>query len=71
MLFGQHTQRELETENMVFIAPSVIEPLKHPRGREFLGTAVRAFDEYKGDYRPGLVFPGKPWEHPGQRPSTP
>lgn len=60
LLFGSQSEHEQEVENLVFISPSVVDPLKHPRAREFLGSAMREYDDFHGGFGKGHVFPGKP-----------
>jgi len=64
LLFGSQADKEQDVENVVFIAPSVVEPMKHPRGKEFLGRAMRTFEEYKGKKDGAHVFPGAPFASP-------
>lgn len=64
LLFGKQADKEQEVENVVFIAPSVVEPLKHPRGKELMTEAIRSFETFKGDIDKAHVFPGKPWKYP-------
>jgi pilus assembly protein CpaC len=65
-LFGKRSDSSTEVENVLIIAPSVVEPLKHPRGREFLSNAVREFDEFDSMGDSHELFPGTPWTHPGK-----
>jgi Flp pilus assembly secretin CpaC len=63
-IFGKRSDSSTEIENVLIIAPSVVEPLKHPRGREFLSKAVREFDEFNGMRDSHALFPGTAWAHP-------
>jgi pilus assembly protein CpaC len=58
LLFGKQTDTYSDTENLVFIAPSVVDPLKPARAREFLSSAMQEFEEYTGAGKPRGVFPG-------------
>lgn len=49
LLFGKQNARARDTDNVVFIVPSVVEPLRRARAKEFLREAVRRYDEYDGD----------------------
>jgi pilus assembly protein CpaC len=69
-IFGKRVDSSTEVENVLIIAPSVVEPLKHPRGREFLANAVREFDEFNGMGDGHHLFPGTAWAHPA-KPVTP
>jgi pilus assembly protein CpaC len=68
LLFGQQSTKFQETENLVFISPSVVEPLKPARAREFLANAVRQFEDFNGNDDTGVVFPGSPWALPSSQP---
>lgn len=67
LLFGKQAAKDSETENLVFIAPSVVEPLKHARAKEFLSNAMREYQDYGGAKGSTNLFPGTPWAHPNQR----
>jgi pilus assembly protein CpaC len=66
LLFGQQEDKASDVENLVFIAPSVVEPLKHARAREFLANAFRQYDEFSGGKDEGRVFPGVRHELPAE-----
>jgi len=66
MLFSVERNRESDIENLVFISPSVVEPLKHVRAREFLANAFREYDEFKGKDDQGNLFPGVKRQLPAQ-----
>jgi pilus assembly protein CpaC len=66
LLFSKQSNKESDTENLVFISPSVVEPLKHARAREFLASAFREYDEFQGKKDQGKVFPGVKHELPAQ-----
>lgn len=59
-LFGKQADTWNETENLVFISPSVVDPLKPARAREFLSSAMHELEEYTGSHEVRGVFPGKP-----------
>jgi len=63
-LFGKRSDSMKDVENVLIIAPSVVEPLKHPRGREFLSQAVHEFDSFNSMGDSHKLFPGTPWAHP-------
>jgi pilus assembly protein CpaC len=71
LLFGKQTDTSNETENVVFIAPSVVDPLKPARAREFLANALHEFDDYTGSSKPHGVFPGAPFAIPTSTPPRP
>jgi len=60
VLFSTRGAREQETENLVFIVPSVVEPMKAPRAREFLRGAMHAYDEFEGDLDEIQLMPETP-----------
>jgi pilus assembly protein CpaC len=66
LLFSKQSNKESDTENLVFISPSVVEPLKHVRAREFLANAFREYDEFEGKKDQGKVFPGVKHQLPAQ-----
>lgn len=68
LLFGKQTDTFNDTENLVFIAPSVVDPLKPARAREFLSSAMHEFEEFAGAQTPRGVFPGTPNAIQGQGP---
>ena len=72
LLFGKQTDTFNDTENLVFIAPSVVDPLKPARAREFLSSALHEFDTFTGTSKPHGVFPGAPnaLQGQGQRPAS-
>jgi pilus assembly protein CpaC len=57
VLFSNRAAKSRETENVVFVVPSVVEPLKVSRGREFIESALRTFEEFDGDMEEVSVFP--------------
>jgi pilus assembly protein CpaC len=59
-LFGKHSNTWNETENLVFISPSVVDPMKPARAREFLSSAMRELEQYTGSHTPRGIFPGTP-----------
>ena len=71
LLFGKQTDTSNDTENLVFISPSVVDPLKPARAREFLAGAIQQFNDYTGGGRPHGVFPGTPNALPAQRTAPP
>lgn len=70
-LFGTVDDASKEIENLLIIAPSVVEPLRHPRGRELLSNAIREFDRFDSMGDSHRLFPGTPWTMPEARPSEP
>ncbi len=47
-LFGKETVREQDVENMIFIVPSIVEPLHRARGKEYLTDALETYENYSG-----------------------
>lgn len=71
LLFGKQASKQSDTENLVFISPSVVEPLKHARAKEFLSNAMREYDDFSGQQRGGRFFPGTRFGVPAeQRPAA-
>jgi pilus assembly protein CpaC len=66
LLFSKESNKASDTENLVFISPSVVEPLKHVRAREFLANAFREYDDFEGKADEGKVFPGVKHQLPAQ-----
>ena len=50
LLFGKQNAREQNLENMVFIVPSIVEPMQRARAKEFLSDALQAYDDYNGRF---------------------
>jgi len=48
VLFGRLNKQEQETRNLVFIVPSVVEPVNSARARELISEAVNTYDAYSG-----------------------
>jgi pilus assembly protein CpaC len=48
-LFGRNAARSRDIENIVFIVPSVVEPMQRARGKEFLREALIQYDNFDGD----------------------
>lgn len=67
LLFGRQGNKESETENVVFISPSIVEPLKHARAKEFLSDAIREYDDFSGQEGKRKLFPGTPYALPTAR----
>jgi len=49
-LFGKQAAREQDIENMVFIVPSIVEPMQRARAKEFLSDALQAYERYEGRF---------------------
>jgi pilus assembly protein CpaC len=48
VLFGSHSQSNLETEGAIFVVPSVIQSVP-PSAAELVDLALRKFEDYDGD----------------------
>lgn len=48
VLFGTHNKRSEATQNVLFIIPTVVDPVSM-RGRERISEALRVFNSYEGD----------------------
>lgn len=59
-LFGTRARRTRDIENVVFVVPSVVEPLKASRGREFVDRALENYRKYEGDSLAKPLYPESP-----------
>jgi hypothetical protein len=57
-LFGTHTTASSETQNVIFIVPTVLDVVSMQQ-RAMIEEALQTYDDYSGslDYRRGLVPP--------------
>jgi pilus assembly protein CpaC len=66
LLFGSHSESNLETEGAIFVVPSVVETVPAPAA-ELVDLALAKFKEYDGDIATVNAYN----KRPGARPSVP
>ena len=68
LLFGSHSDTQLETEGAIFVVPSVIESVP-ASAQELVATALSKFRDYGGDVRKVNAYDKKPGGGAGVPPS--
>jgi len=59
LLFGGHTNSEVETEGAVFIVPSIVEAVPR-KSFDSVQAAMKSYEEYSGDIDSVESFPHRP-----------